>query len=395
MSVKKFLLFIQVNLIITCFCVSIKAQVKTYHVIDSITNKPLGKVSVLFSSNNQGSLANDAGNVKVNLDGKIDTLNFSFIGYEKLKIYGLNLMGKDTIKLKPTLFMLEDVKVYSLDLKAKLAKTIKEYGKYYHLKPMNYHATYKESVYLNDSLTRLNQSQINWYNKLFRFLNKRTFEKENQISLESVDFSKSASNAINFDNSLHISNDDFFKFQFPNFYQFLIKQSGDIEIDSIISYNEVQKVVFSTELLENGKVYGKINNGVIYFEKNTNALQKVSLLIEYLDIKNDTIDKKTNKKYSISTNKIFIELEFKKVNSKWGISFYKANVIGEILYDDRVRKFNGVQELFVTKTLKGKEIPKKDRVLLSKPFYKNTPAFKGLNTKMILTKQELDFIEMQ
>jgi hypothetical protein len=388
---KKILLCTQVNLIICCFCLN--AQVKTYHVIDSISRQPLGKVSVLFTSNNQGSLTNEEGDVKVYMNGNTDTLNFSFIGYDKLKLYGLNQIRKDTIKLKPTIFMLEDVKVYSLDLKAKLIKTLKEYGKYYYLKPMNYHATYKESVYLNDSLTRLNQSQINWYNKYFRFLNKENFEKENQISLESVDFSKSASSTIIFDKSLHLSNDDFFKFQFPNFYQFLIKQAGDIVIDSIINYNEVQKVVFSAELIDNGKVYGKINNGVFYFENNTNALQKVSIQLDQFEVKKDSIDQKTNKKYRISTNKIFIELEFKKVNSKWGISFYKVNAIGEILYDDRIRKFNSSQELFVTQTSKGKQIPKENRILLTQPFYESTQTFKGLETKMILTKQELDFIE--
>jgi hypothetical protein len=170
-----------------------EAQVKEFVVIDSRTKEPLNAVSTFFSASNEGSVTNADGKVKIHFVNNTDSLLFTHVGYNPKKIVLKDYLNVDTIRLTPSSILLKEVAVYSLDLKKKLAELLKNYHKLYPSQPVIYDCTYKESQKVNDTLARLAQVQLKWYDKNYRFDFSKPFYKHNQISLSAIDYSKLAS----------------------------------------------------------------------------------------------------------------------------------------------------------------------------------------------------------
>ena len=178
---------LSLSIILTFLSLIAEAQVKEFKVIDSRTKEPIGAVSAFFSASNEGSVTNADGKVKVYFVNNTDSLLFSHVGYDPQKILLKDYLNVDTIRLTPASILLKEVSVYSMDLKKKLTELLKNYHKLYPSQPVIYDGTYKESHKVDDTLARLAQVQLKWYDRNYRFDFSKPFYKHNQISLSTID----------------------------------------------------------------------------------------------------------------------------------------------------------------------------------------------------------------
>jgi hypothetical protein len=173
----------------------LKAQVKEFIVVDSLTNKPINAVSAYFIAKNEGTVSNEDGKVKIYFSNPNDKLRLSHVAYNPTEIVLKDYLKLDTIRLSRSSILLMEVAVYDLDLKKKLAELLKKYEQLYLNKPVIYDCTYKESVKVNESLARLSQVQLKWYDKNYRLDFRKPFDKQNQVSLINNDYFKLTENA--------------------------------------------------------------------------------------------------------------------------------------------------------------------------------------------------------
>nr|MBC7613329.1 carboxypeptidase-like regulatory domain-containing protein [Pseudopedobacter sp.] len=386
-----FLIFLSFN---------VKAQNKIFNVIDSITNLPISKASVLSKISKDGSITNNDGNVKINTSHINDTLVISCVGYETKKIDLINF-GKadlDTIKMVPSILLLNEVKINWIDLKKKFADLLKNYGKFYFTSPILYNCTYKENVKINDSLARLIQVQLKWYDKSYGLDFSQQFDVQNKISLINIDYSK----ILNLNNAVYkaqsyIENPDLFKLLHLNFYPLFINEANQINIKSIDNYQYFNRVTFSSPIIEHDSTVMFIKDGVIDFDNITGAI----IGLDFNNVYNRQIKilksvKEPQIDYTSEVKSQHIKLTFKKYNKeKWVISSFKSDIVVELKIP--TKSYNSTdkisQEFLITNIEENVKIPKKEQIDLKKPFYLNFPTNKNLDTKILLTKEEEDFIK--
>jgi hypothetical protein len=284
-----------------------------------------------------------------------------------------------------------EVAVYDLDLKKKLAELLKKYEQLYLNKPVIYDCTYKESVKVNDSLTRLSQSQIKWYDKNYRLDFRKAFDKQNQFSLINNDYFKLIENATQSQKGF-VENQSLLKLLHLNFYIMIVHRGTDITIQSINKTANYTKVTFTTPIMEDGKIVMFLNDGIIYFDNETGSVIELDFTYDY----NNHEEHKTSKAgtpYITKTKKHHVNLSFKKVENKWVINTLKSVIDGEYTINNKKDDIKITQEFLITKTKKGVEIPKKDQIDLKKPFYENLAQTTNLDPKIPLTKEEQEFMK--
>ena len=370
-----------------------EAQVKEFVVIDSRTKEPLNAVSTFFSASNEGSVTNADGKVKIHFVNNTDSLLFTHVGYNPKKIVLKDYVNVDTIRLTPSSILLKEVAVYSLDLKKKLAELLKNYHKLYPSQPVIYDCTYKESQKVNDTLARLAQVQLKWYDKNYRFDFSKPFYKHNQISLSAIDYSKLASDDADLVKKSFIENKYLFRLLHLNFYAFVVNLGSDISIQSIEKYSNYKKVIFSTPIVEKGEITMYLNDGVIYFDNETGAIIEIDFKYEYNNHSEILTSSKGKIPYTTKTKRHHVNLSFKKLDDKkWGISTFNSVLEAESIINNKSYAIQITQEFLVTKTMEGRQIPVNEQIDLTKPFYENLPLNKNLASKILLTKEEEEFI---
>jgi hypothetical protein len=370
-----------------------EAQVKEFVVIDSRTKEPLNAVSTFFSASNEGSVTNADGKVKIHFVNNTDSLLFTHVGYNPKKIVLKDYLNVDTIRLTPSSILLKEVAVYSLDLKKKLAELLKNYHNLYPSQPVIYDCTYKESFKVNDSLARLAQVQLKWYDKNYRFDFSKHYIKQNQISLTTIDYSKVAMRDSNTSKKSNLANSVLFNLLHLNFYTYVLKKGSDLSIQSVDEYPNYTKVIFSTPIVVNGRIAMFLNDGIIYFDNESGAIIEIDFNYEYNNHSATFTSNKDKTPYTSKTKRHHVHLTFNKLNdNKWGIGTLKSEIEGEYIIGNKTESFQSTQEFLVTNTKKGGQIPVKDQIDLTKPFYENLPLYKNLASKILLTKAEEEFI---
>jgi len=375
-------------------CLVAKAQIKEFIVIDQSTKQALSTVSVFFPDKNEGAVTNDDGKVKIySSKNTADALVFSHVGYHTKKMEASEYLSVDTIKLIPSSILLKEVAVYSLDLKKKLADLLTNYEKLYVTQASIHDCTYKESYEVNDTLARLAQLQIKWWDKNYRFNFKESFDKQNQISLTNIDYSKVLDSKSYFSNSGFIENKFIFQLLHLNFYPIILNRGSDISLQSVAKYEKSTRVVFTTPIIEKGEVVMFLNDGIIYFDNETGAIEEIDLNFKYNNQIKKGVSRKTKTPYTSEVKEHHINLSFKKIdNQKWMISSLKSVVKADVEYNNTRDNVQLTQEFIITKTTKGGRIPKSEQININNPFHDNLPLKKNLDTKILLTQKEQDFI---
>lgn len=370
---------------------SVQAQVKEFILVDSLSNKPINAVSVYFTAKNEGSVSNADGKVKVYFPNQKDKLVISHIAYNPKEILIKDYLKIDTIRLSPSSILLMEVAVYDFDLKKKLSDLLKNYEKLYLSQPVIYDCTYKESVKINDTLARLSQVQLKWSDKNYKFDFMKPYDKQNQLSLTNIDYSKLTANAAETHRG-YVKNETLIKLLHLNFYTLVVNRGDDISIQSINKTINYTKVVFSTPIVEKGETVMFLNDGIIYFDNESGAIIELDFSYDYNNQVKNSTSKINGKTYISEVKKHHVNLSFKMVENKWVINTLMSELKGEYRINNKIDDFKITQEFLITKTKNGTGIPKKEQIDLTKPFYENLAQSRNLDSKIPLTKEEEAFI---
>lgn len=378
-------------LIFNCVLSFLYGQDKKVVILDSLTNEPLNLVQIYYPSLQIGGITNEDGKAIIPIkEGiiKISHINYDTktIGYKEFKFI-------DTLKLYPKLFTLNEVVIYSFDLKKKLSEVLKVYRDNYSEKNIMSYSTYKETNEVNDSLVRLFQIQLDWWSKNYIYDFNSKVEKFNKIKIKSIDYSKISPDSPFTAKGTILDNSDFLKFSYLNFLLYVIKYKTDnIVINSINNKNSLIQINFDGEMIEEGKTMYRFKNSSIVFKGNT--IYNVILNMNYNnEITHTSVSKEGKVPYTSKIYSHSIELSFKKDHSnKLYIALYTSNILGEMKIYDNLKNIKISQSLMINKTKIGKRL-KNTNFDLEKPFYKNLDIkTKSNDVKFLLTKKEIDFI---
>lgn len=374
------------------FCISAYAQTKEYVVLDLSTKEPIPFVNVLYPQLMEGSISNEDG--KVRLSVRSDSVVFSHIGYKTKKLIPSSDASLiDTIFLKPSVHTLGEITVFDIDIKEKIRSILKDYHKLYNVSPLLYECTYKEKVTKDVDLIRLSQAQLKWRNKSHVFNPNQTLESQHQMSLSSIDYSKIL-NKEDVTNTGFVANQYLFKYLHINFHLVMILEfATEINVDSIERNELLTKVTFNTSIREGGETVMYLKRGILYFDNTTNAVVKADFTFVHNNKHYDQVISEENTPYTSQVNEHRVSLSFMAHSKKkLVLSSFLSNAIGEFIYEGDTIQVQIEQDLYITKVERGKKIPKEQQIDLRKPFFDNFPIDKQTESKILLTKKELDFI---
>ena len=75
------------------------------------------------------------------------------------------------------------------------------------------------------------------------------------------------------------------------------------------------------------------------------------------------------------------------------MSFFSHQLYGIVRYNNISDNVYSKQDLYITKIHLRGRIPEKQRIDLNKPFYDNLPMYRHSDAKILLTKEEQDFLK--
>ena len=383
------------SLTILFFSLTLFSQSKEFILIDSISKKPIDLVHIFYPELTIGSISNKDGRIRIPFK-KLNIL-VSHINYIDKTFSSANFKKKDTLFLTPKTNQLDEIIVSNLDLKAKVSNILDNtYFKYYSTKKTIHKSTFKETFRINDSLNRLFQVQLNWWSKESLLRGNKRIDEQNKIILESVDYSKLKKIKKDFINAngAYIGNEAFFKYLHLNFLLSIFRDlSSDIVIRSIEKEKNSIKVYFDASLTENGKKIYDYKNSLFVFDKEYNSINYVKLNMIYNSDFQEGVSELHKNSYQTKTRKHSVELAFKRLrNNKLIINYFISEFEGIIKTKNFTNTVVTKQSLFVSESVLGKRI-KKSNINFHEPFFENLPPnLKTNDAKILLTKEEKEFI---
>ena len=265
---------ITILLFIFCFNFYSFSQSKEFIILDSISKKPIDLVQVSYPNLEIGSVSNNDGRVRIPL--KKEKIFVSHLNYIEKELTFTSFIKKDTLFLNPKSLELEEIVVYNLDLKEKIINILDNtYLKKYSTKKAIHNSTYKETFYVNDSLIRLFQIQLDWFSKNSLFKDIKSINKRNVLDYVSIDYSKKQQKNSEFinANSAHVTNDSFFRFLHLNYLLSMLRDyTIDFEIENIKKNKNTVQVYFNASLKQNGNVIYNHKNSLLVFDKKYESI---------------------------------------------------------------------------------------------------------------------------
>ncbi len=382
------------------------AQYIELDVKEAYTNIPISYVNFIYQGKNEGTISNLDGKVKLAINK--DTIVVSHLGYETKKIVSSHFKNGESLSLIPSKTNLQEVVLYGDSrLKEKIKYIFKNYYSIYVQGPKTYEATYKETYKVNDTLARLSQARIRFWNKTYSYDFQKPLKKQIQVGVDAVDYAKSLKGNLAFGG--HIEN-YFSSIHLNGYLLYILNEKNNLIIEAINKNNEVTEVNFSAS-----STFKPTNNndeitqdviGTLVFDNETGGILKLT----YKFKTKGTINKiSKGKKTSFDEiNPVSIQsLYFTKEDGKLRLARHNIQLKGKIKHQTKDSistsfdsHFNS--DLFITKISKGKKIPLGKRIDLSKGLFnyikdkrlqsiniKDTPT---QNPKILLTQEELAFI---
>lgn len=383
----------KLTLILSLFFITynLLAQSREIVIVESETKIPIEFATIYYTNNFEGAISNKEGKFKIIV--KPDTLIISHISFQTKKKSLINQELPDTIYLEPAIIKLENVTVFSVNLKEKLKYIYSNLNNIYLSKSSLKECTYKESVKLNNQLTRLLQIQLNWWSRNNQFSAKE-IEKNNHFNLKSVDYSRTDSTfAVGYmDNKSIISH------LYLDWYLNLLIQYSSEEIHIIdIKSNEHNSIInFETPIVINNDTIYFIENSSIVLNKSNGGIEKISLNCIYNNrIKFETTPQGESFKHQI--RKHYLEIKFNQFSvGKMGLSYFLSSVLAEVEFTNQIKdEYIISQEFFITNTTQNKTLKKEKQIPINKPFFQNVPTNKHSENLILLNKEEYNYLNAQ
>ncbi len=368
-----------------------QSQEKVITIIDKHSRSPISGVHVYYPNLNKGSVSNVDGVVKIYIE-KNDSLYISSIGYEIIKTHINKLDNIETISLIPHTYSIDETIVYEYDLKQKIENVLDNYERFYYNSKGLYDCTYKETAKVDNSFSRLNQVQLQWWRKNGFLGNYKDFEKENKLSLVSIDYSK---NETKFPNGFFLPNKYILSRSYLNWYlnMLLYHTEEKIEITRIDKEKNTTKITFTTPIYSEKTLEYTLKDSYIIFENKTGVITAIYWNCFYNGRKKNDVNKENNEPFTseVKRNELFLSMK-QLSNQKWSIGYFHSIGHGEIIYKEKNYNILLTQEFYVTSEQKKGKINEITSLNLETAFYKNFPA-KEKNSEVIhLGKEEQEYI---
>lgn len=368
----------------------LQEEILRFYIVNAETDDPIESVHLFYKSSAKGSFTNEDGVAEIK---KIeDTLYFSHINYRLEAISSPHLIEKsDTVFLMPIEHSLEEIVVRaydSFDIKAYFKRNKQSISDRYEVKSRLRRCSYKEKAYVEDALIRLYQTQIDWWARK-SYSTRGLIKDKNEVMLRSIDFSKVEDNGPI--KSRYMSNEDFFKMTDIKFWLTILTDFCDAySVNYIKADDEGTFVSFNTNSNQN-KLPFSFEECLVVFDNTSNSIKYLKLDMAYpLSWSTYTLEDTT---FRYSSKRHVVELSYElRESGKYELINLNSSFDAHFQFDEEVIATRTDHQLFVLEASKSKGIDKSDQVDLNLPFYKLVPRHENVNPKILLTKEELEFI---
>ncbi len=374
--------------ILILFSVSIQAQ--KLQVLDAENGKPLFKARIIIQD--QILYTNDDGFAPV--ESTAANIEVSAVGYNKVNL----ALYKSTIKLKPSVRELDEVKIRSVDLKSLFEDLHQNYNKRYYDKPSVYDITYKSKSFNNDQLFFMVITEAKLWTKSNSYNYKDGIRKKYddilQIQLNNVKYKKEAKS----DALFNAKTNDFNHADMGDYF-------FSFEVNRILGNMKLKESKSSGKILaEDGdeqliKVKVKSENGIMIegefkYNKADKAITFYSMNYQQAGYKPYNRTNTDGKEFQYQLGDVLVTYEFYKKNGtylpsmkrKEGSKFY-------VIYEDKKDERKAVTEIiyntFRESTKKGLE----NRVDFSKSIWENILVKDDKENTILLSKEEQEFVD--
>jgi len=356
---------------------------------DSKTNEVIPSVYIKAIKQNEKfeTISNLDGKIKLPI--KCDSIKTSHIAYESIAI---NKLEQDVvIFLTPRIQQLEDITVYSINLKEKFEYVLKNFSRLYVSGQHTYQCTYKDTYRVNDTLSRLLQFNMKWWDKNYNSKYKKPPLSQNQIGVGRTDYSKNRGRDI--DNS-SFDNNSFFGFLHLNNYLTALNLYGKNFIIDRIEKTEATTIIFFNALLETPKANKmKLSECKVIFDRKTGAI----LFLKTHLINDNHIEEGVSEEKKIPYKIHYLDehrmMSFVKEKNKFRISQLSFQDNFEVEMLGKKDAIETELNIYVTKIEKGNTIPKSELIDLK---VKSIHEFINKKTTndptILLTTEEQEFI---
>lgn len=374
--------------ILILFSVSIQAQ--KLQVLDAENGKPLLNARIIIQD--QILYTNDDGFAPV--ESTAANIEVSAVGYNKVNL----ALYKSTIKLKPSVRELDEVKIRSVDLKSLFEDLHQNYNKRYYDKPSVYDITYKSKSFNNDQLFFMVITEAKLWTKSNSYNYKDGIRKKYddilQIQLNNVKYKKEAKSDALFNAKTNDFNhadmgDYFFSFEVSRIL-------GNMKLKESKSSGKILAEDGDEQLI---KVKVKSENGIIIegefkYNKADKAITFYSMNYQQAGYKPYNRTNTDGKEFQYQLGDVLVTYEFYKKNGtylpsmkrKEGSKFY-------VIYEDKKDERKAVTEIiyntFRESTKKGLE----NRVDFSKSIWENILVKDDKENTILLSKEEQEFVD--
>lgn len=374
--------------ILILFSVSIQAQ--KLQVLDAENGKPLFNARIIIQD--QILYTNDDGFAPV--ESTAANIEVSAVGYNKVNL----ALYKSTIKLKPSVRELDEVKIRSVDLKSLFEDLHQNYNKRYYDKPSVYDITYKSKSFNNDQLFFMVITEAKLWTKSNSYNYKDGIRKKYddilQIQLNNVKYKKEAKS----DALFNAKTNDFNHADMGDYF-------FSFEVNRILGNMKLKESKSSGKILaEDGdeqliKVKVKSENGIMIegefkYNKADKAITFYSMNYQQAGYKPYNRTNTDGKEFQYQLGDVLVTYEFYKKNGtylpsmkrKEGSKFY-------VIYEDKKDERKAVTEIiyntFRESTKKGLE----NRVDFSKSIWENILVKDDKENTILLSKEEQEFVD--
>lgn len=364
-----------------------------FYIMDSVHNTPVEGVHLFYKHSTEGSFTNEDGIAEI--ERLEDTLCFSHINYRLAAISSPHVIEtSDTVFLVPVEHSLEEIVVNAydgFDIKAYFKQNKQSISDRYEVKSRLRRCSYKEKAYVEGVLTRLYQTQIDWWARK-SFSKRELIKDRNEVMLRSIDFSKVEDSGLI--KSRYMSNEDFFKMTDLKFWLTILTDFCDAySVNYVKADDEGTFVSFSTISNEN-KLPFSFEECLVVFDNTSNSIKYLKLDMAYpLSWSTYTLEDTT---FRYSSKRHVLELSYELQESgKYELVNLNSSFDAHFQFDEEVVATRTDHQLFVLEASESRGIDKSDQVDLNLPFYKHVPRHKDINPKILLTQEELEFISQK
>lgn len=368
---------------------SVFFQAQKLQVTDAETGKPISNARIILKD--QILYTNDDGFAPV--ESSAANFEVTAAGFNKETVK----MFKSVIRLKPTIKVLDEVKIISVDLKALFNDLRKNYHKRYYDKPSVYDITYKAKGFNNDQLFFMIIAEAKLWSKSnsynFKDGIKQRYDEILQFQLNNVKYRKEVQSDVVF----NITTEEFRHSDMGNyFFSYEIHRLlGNMELTNSKSSGKIIAEEGDEQLI---KVKVKSANGIIIdgefkYNKADKAITYYSMNYQQTGFPPYNRTNTEGKEFQYQLGDVVTTYDFYKKNGTY-LPAMKRNEGSKffISYEDKKDERRFVNEIIYNTFAESNKKGLENKADFSKNVWENISVKEDKESTILLSKEEQEFV---